>query len=293
MKRITSCLLSGAIVLCAGLSLAVAQSSSEGAETTPPPKVLLIDREFLKPGKAGSVHEKAESAFVQAFARAKSPTHYFAATSVSGRPRALFFIAYDSFEAWEKDNQSVQKNPALAAALDHALLTDGELLSDMDATLVAYNEEQSMRPNVDIAHMRYFEILVFRVRPGHRHDWEELVKLVKTGYDKIPSMHWATFESIYGQQSGTYLIFQALKSAAEIDQGFEHDKEFADALGEDGLKRLDELESAAIEFRQTNLFQFSPSMSYPRDEWVKEDPEFWKPKAASPKKMQAKPAEKQ
>jgi hypothetical protein len=43
-----------------------------------------------------------------------------------------------------------------------------------------------------------------------------------------------------------------------------------------------ELESAAVEFTQTNLFQFSPAMSYPRDEWVTADPEFWKIHAPKP-----------
>jgi hypothetical protein len=29
------------------------------------------------------------------------------------------------------------------------------------------------------------------------------------------------------------------------------------------------------------LFTFNPRMSYPREEWIKADPEFWKPKAAA------------
>jgi hypothetical protein len=69
-----------------------------------PPKVLVIEREFVKPGKAGSLHEKSESQFVQAFTAAKWPTHYLAMASLSGRPRALFMLGYPSFEAWEKDN---------------------------------------------------------------------------------------------------------------------------------------------------------------------------------------------
>jgi hypothetical protein len=40
------------------------------------------------------------------------------------------------------------------------------------------------------------------------------------------------------------------------------------------------------------LFSFSPKMSYPRDEWVKTDPGFWKPKVAPPaKKAEEKPAQ--
>ena len=51
-------------------------------------------------------------------------------------------------------------------------------------------------------------------------------------------------------------------------------------MGEDGMKKFSELLAAAIETSQHNLFAFSPSMSYPRDEWIKADPDFWKPKTA-------------
>ena len=272
----------------AGFALAAAQ---EKTETVPPPKVLSVFREFLKPGKGGAPHEKAESAFVQAFARAKWPTHYLTVNSVTGRPRALFLTRYDSFEAWEKDSQAVEKNATLSAALDRAAVADGDLLSDADASLLIYNEEQSLRAAVDIAHMRYFEIYLYRVKSGHRHEWDELVKLVKGAYEKIPDVHWATYQAAYGQEGTTFVIFIPLKSTAEIDKGFEEDKQFAANLGEDGLKRLNELESACVEFSQRNLFQFSPKMSYPPDEWVKADPDFWKPKTEAATKAPVKAKE--
>ena len=291
--RITAAYLLGATLLGAGLTIAKAQEAPEG--TTPPPKILLISREFLKPGKGGSGHEKSESAFVQAFAKAKWPTHYFAANSLTGKNRTLFFVPYPSFEAWEKDNLAQQKNATLSAALDRAAAADGELLSETDTGIFMYNEEQSLRGPVDIAHMRYFEISLYRVRPGHRKEWGDLVKLVKTAYEKIPDAHWGVYEPVYGQEDVTYLVFVPMKSAAEIDKTMENDKQFVEAMGEDGMKRLSELESSAIEFTQTNLFQFSPAMSYPPDAWIKTDPDFWKPKAAASKgapKSEAKPAAK-
>lgn len=273
MKKLTGSLL--------GLSLFVGGIGTMAAQdgTHPPPKVLVIFREFVKPGKAGSMHEKSESAFVQAFAKAKWPTHYFAVDSLSGKARSLFLTGYDSFDAWEKDYLATQKNPTLAAALDSAGVADGDLLSDADATVMTYREDQSLRPNVDIAHMRYFEISLFQVRPGHRKEWDDLVKLVMAAYDKIPDAHWATFEVAYGQQTNTtYAVFSALKSASEIDRAFAQDKDFVAAMGGDGLKKLAELEAAAIESRQSNLFVFNPRMSYPQDSWVKADPDFWQPK---------------
>ena len=113
MKHDKVILLSAAMAL-AGAASAIAQAQS----TTPPPKVLVVTREFVKPGKTGMPHQKTESAFVQAMARAKWPTHYFAMTSLSGESRALFLVGYDSFDAWEKDNAATQKNTAFAAMLD-------------------------------------------------------------------------------------------------------------------------------------------------------------------------------
>ena len=63
---------------------------------------------------------------------------------------------------------ATQKNATLSAALDRAAVADGELLSDSDSTALVYSDEYSLRSAVDIAHMRYFEISLYRVRPGTR-----------------------------------------------------------------------------------------------------------------------------
>jgi hypothetical protein len=288
MKKLTGVLL-GMSLLVGGVGVTAAQDMSDG--TQPPPKILVLYREFLKPGKAGLSHEKTESIFVQAVTKAKVPTHYFAVDSLSGRPRSLFLFGYDSFDNWEKDYMAMQKNTALTAALDKAGIADGELLSDMDATVLSFREDQSLRAKVDIAHMRYFEISLFQVRPGHRKDWDEIVKLVMAAYDKIPDARWATYEVSYGQQTNaTYAVFSPLKSASEIDHEFAQNKDFVAAMGEDGMKKLAELEASAIETTQTNLFAFNPKMSYPPEEWIKGDPDFWKPKAAPAAKKAAEKA---
>lgn len=256
-----------------------------------PPKVLNITREYTKPGKSGAWHAKAESAFVEAMARAKWPTHYLAAESLSGKPRALFFTGYDSFEAWEKDALATQKNSTLSAALEQAYAADGELLMETDSALLAFREEYSLRPQVDIGRTRYFEISLYQVRPGHDKDWEEIVGLVKAAYEKIPDAHWAVYASIYGLPGTSYVIFNPIRSAAEIDKRFATGKQFEAAMGEAGMKKLAELTAAAIESSQTNLFAFNPRMSYAAEDWIKADPEFWKPKTGTnpaPKKAAEK-----
>jgi hypothetical protein len=202
-------------------------------ETVPPPKVLQILREYVKPGKGGAIHEKSESAFVQAMARAKWPTYYLAVSSMSGRPRTLFLTGYDSFEAWEKDNRATEKNATLSAALERAAEADGELLSDADGSVLVYNEEYSLRSAVDLPHMRYFGISVIRVRPGHEGDWDTGMKMYKAAWEKVPGANWAAYHVQYGLEGNTYVIFTPLKSAAEIDRILTLDKQFMANMGEE------------------------------------------------------------
>ncbi len=279
MKRIAGAMLALVVLLPAGMSVRATAQEKSGAMM--PPKVLVASREYTKPGKSGMQHDKTESLFVQAMTRAKWPTHYLAMESLSGKSRALFFTGYDSFEAWEKDMHGVEKNSALMSALDHAGEVDGDLLSETDGTALAFREEYSLRPEVDIAHTRYFEISSWQVKPGHDKDWDEIVKLVKAAYDKIPDAHWAAYQAVYGFPDTTYIIFNPMKSLSEVDKNFASSKEFEAAMGEDGMKKLSELSAAAIEGSQTNLFAINPRMSYPDEEWVKADPEYWKPKAAA------------
>ena len=279
----------GVLCLSAGSGMVLAQDSAPGVNG--PPKVLVIQREYLKPGKSGNVHERSESAFVRAMSSAKWPTHYFAMNSLSGPSRALFLIPYASFEAWEKDNQATERNATLSAAMDRAAFADGDLLTSYDSSVWTCNAEDSLNAEGGLADQHYMELTSFKVRPGHRKEWEDLVKMAKSGYAKVPNMHWATFESMYGADNGgVYLVASAMKSLAEVDAEDAQSKQFMEAMGEDGMKKFSELEAACIEKVQTNLFQLDPKMSYPPDEWVKANPDFWKPKMAAPvKKEAAKP----
>jgi hypothetical protein len=279
MKRVSSLLL-GLSIAANCICVTAAQEKSPGSAGIP--KVLQITREFVKPGKAGMVHDKAESVFVDAMTRAKWPTHYIGMNSLSGKSRALFLTQYESFEAWEKDVAAQQKNATLSAALDRAAMADGELLDSLDQGVFVFREEMSLRPRADLSQMRYLEAILYHVRPGHGKEWSEVVKMAKAGYEKgVPGAHWGMFEELYGGDNGTYLLLVSHKSLEEIDKGFAEDKQFQATMGEDGMKKLDELFGACVESSQQQLFAFNPQMSYVQDEWIKADPGFWKPKAAS------------
>jgi hypothetical protein len=273
MNKVSRSLL-GLSILCLGPCMALAQA---------PPKVLLITREYVKPGKNGELHEKTESAFVQAMAKAKEPVNYIAMTSLSGKSRALFFTFYDSFDAWEKDVAAQAKNATLSAALEKANVADGELLESADQGVFVYEDEFSLRPKYSDPH-RAIEISSYHIKPGHYAEWAELVKMVRNGFEKnVPDAHWGCYRLQYGGPGGVYVFLTGMRSASEIDAGFGQDKQFEAAMGENGLRRLGELESAAVETSDHELFILNPKMSYPSEQMIKGDPDFWqvKPEAAT------------
>lgn len=275
-----------------GLSLAVSGAGIAAAQdSTPmkPPAVIQITREWVKPGKTGAIHDKSEAAFVSVSNRAKLQGHYVALNSMSGKMRALYIARYPSFEAWENDNRSMEKNTALSAEFDRAAAADGELLDSMDQSVFTYDEALSYHPHSDIAHARYYEITVFHLRPGHRKDWYEVTKTFKEANDKAgTSAHWATYEIAYGGEGGTYMSITARDSLKEVDAAMGDMKKIGEALGgEDGLQKLDHDFSEAIESVRSELFSVNPKQSYAEEAWIKGDPDFWKPKAAAPKAQSA------
>jgi len=273
-----------------GMSLAVSCGCTVSAQQSSPtiPKILQITREFVKPGKTGLAHEKAESAFVDAMRKAKWPTYYIGMTSLSGKSRALFLTSYASFDGWQKDADAVDKNATLSAALDRAAMADGDLLDSLDQGVFYFHEEMSMNPRSDLSQFRYMEVTLFHVKPGKDKEWGEVVKMAKAGYQKgIPDAHWGMFEEVYGGEGGNYILLTGHKNLAEIDKGFADGKKFEDAMGEEGMKKLNEAFASCVDASSTQLFAYNPHMSYVSDDWIKSDPDFWKPKAAA---APAKPA---
>jgi hypothetical protein len=266
------------LLLLGFVSGATLTGSAQDKSIISSPKVLVITREFTKPGKDGSPHQKTEGAFVHAMAQYKATDHYYAVTSLSGPSRALFLSSYPSFAALEAERKSVDSNAPLAAALDSANIADGDLLSSTESSMWVQREDLSLNPGFRVG-SRIEEITQFRIKPGHFKEWEDLVKLVLEGYKKgIPDAHWGAYEEAYGSPGGGFLIIITMKSAAEIDANFAAGKKFEEAMGEDGMKKMALLMASCVESEQTNLFRIDPKMSYPTDEMVQADPGFWKAK---------------
>lgn len=278
-----------AVLLCAfSAPLLMAQDNGSNG----PPKVLVINREYLKPGKAAT-HEKTESAFVAAAKANKAPFHYLGMTSITGADRALFLSGYSSFTEWDNERKAMDKMPALGTALGNAMISDGDQLSATDTSVWTFDAEKSNNPG-NLVGMRYMEITSFTIKPGHDGEWDEIVKMVKAAYRKgVPEASWSMFDQAYGTPGNGYIVITPLKSVGEIDMHMASGPKFAAAMGADGMKKLGAMMASCVEAEHTNLFAFDPKMSLPPAEWIAAEPDFWAPKhMAAPAKKPAEPAKK-
>jgi hypothetical protein len=246
------------------------------AEAQESPKVIYLVREFTKPGKDGSAHEKTEGAYVAAMKASKGPVRYIALASLSGPSRALFLSGYPSLAAMEEERKLI--GPVLGAALDKANLADGELLSETDESAWSRRDDLSSNVKPGLG-MHYMEVSQYVVKPGHEAEFAELAKMYAEAAKGVPEIHWTAYEMVYGGAAGpTYLTLTAYKSLADADAAFGAYGAFSKAVGKDGMKKIAELSASSISTEMTNLFVVSPKMSIPPDEMVASDPAFWTPK---------------
>jgi hypothetical protein len=177
----------------------------------------------------------------------------------------------------------VDSNPTLGAGLERAGLADGELLDEVDSVVYTYEEDLSFHPHSDLDKHRVYQISVFHVRPGKQKEWREVVKMVKDAHEKAgTSAHWGMYEIAFGAPDGTFIALTGDPSMSAIDLGYSEDKKFVAALGGDeGMRKLDEKFGDAVESSHSELFTVNPKQSYVSDDWIKADPGFWRPKAAT------------
>jgi hypothetical protein len=269
--------------------IGVLPAVAQPAAAPPPPKVLQIFREEVKVGKTAA-HQKVEVGWPKAFAQAKWPTYYLAATSMTGPSEAWYMTGYPSYAAYEADQQNLEKASALFAETQRLSALDGELLTQGRGMLAAYRDDLSYNAAVNLSKMRYVTITVTRVRPGHDAEFVEARKTVKAAHEKAGLPDGAAiYQVTAGAPAGTYLVLVARASLEELDRNDAiHGDAYRQALGgEAGQKRLAELQSSALISTESNHFAFSPAMSYASPRMIEGDPAFWSPKPAAAMKPAA------
>jgi hypothetical protein len=281
--------------VCALVCLAVSSGApalAQGAAAGAPPSMVVIYREEVRPGKAAA-HAANEAAWAAAFTKADAPIRWLAMTTVAGPNEAWFLSAQESWEALQKQEDTMNASAALTADQDRFSSQDGEYLSRTSSLVAAYRPNISYQSGVKLPEMRYMMVDVVRVKPGHIREFVESWRGIIAAHEKAKmDEHWAVYQVVAGDRDGTFLFMYPMKSLTEMDKAgpMHSDGAYRDAVGEGGRVRQNEVTIAAVESSQRLVFRMDPKMSLLTKAWTDADP-FWVPKPAPVPAVAAKRAD--
>ena len=259
------------------------------AQDSPPP-YLQIFREEVKPGRSGP-HVAAEAGWPRAFAKAGIKNYYLGMTTIYGPAEAWFLEGHSTVAEIQEANMAIREARGLGAELDRLSAADAANITSARAVLTRYQPELSNGVPVDLATMKVWEVLIFRVRSGHESDFMEAAKLYKTTVEqaKIDSP-WATYAVMAGMPGPTFLVFLPHRALSDIDPATGPMAALEKAFDAEAMKKLGTW-STGYESVEDMIFVVDPEMSYPWPELAARDPKFWARKPAATAKQPARPTQ--
>src|SRR6266852_1017047 len=125
-----------------------------------------------------------------------------------------------------------------------------------------------------IGESRVLRTTAVHIRPGHVPDFEALMKDVKEAAEKNADTR-AVFVSqvIEGSKGATFYV-SALRSSMA---GFDHNPTLSEIVGDEGVKKFQQISADAVETADSALYRFNPDLSNPPEEVAKVAMDFWRP----------------
>ena len=126
---------------------------------------------------------------------------------------------------------------------------------------------------------RYFQVSIFRIRPGTEADFSELIRLRRATADVInldrPDL---AYQVISGAPSGTIVFLSPLQTLRNFDDGVNPVPVFAEGLATAKAKDGSRISADTEISREHLLFRVEPRVSYVSSDFADVDPDFWRGK---------------
>lgn len=225
----------------------------------PPPLVQLIRR----PG--------VDATAIRRYAEAGAQVNVLGMTSVTGMSETWLLEAHGSFAGIEELDKSLRPLAPLPSADQPPDAPFDQTLAATRSLIAVHRPGLSYRPDQAIQMFpkaRYFQISIFRIRPGSEADFADMVKARRFLFDSMnldrPDI---AYQVISGAPSGTYLFLAPLTSLKTFDDGLSRPPTYAE--GAVAAAKAGEVS------REHLLFRLEPGLSWVSDDFAAPDPEFW------------------
>jgi hypothetical protein len=123
---------------------------------------------------------------------------------------------------------------------------------------------------------RYFQVTIFRARPGASYEFAEVMRIRNAAQDYInldrPEIG---YQIISGTESGTYVFLAPMQSLSAIDNAIATSWGRADGATHAARQASNKAAGDAEIWREQLLFRVEPKMSYVSETFGAASPEFW------------------
>jgi hypothetical protein len=127
-----------------------------------------------------------------------------------------------------------------------------------------------------IGESRLLRTNAVHIRPGHVPDFEALSKEMKEAAEKNPNTQTVFVSQVIEGSKGATFYVSTLRSSMG---GFDHNPTLREILGDEGLRKFQQINADAVETAESTVYRFNPELSNPPDEVAKVALDFWRPKA--------------
>jgi len=251
---------------------------------TSQPNMLQIFREEVKAGHDAD-HTKTEAGWPAAFEKAKFPYFSLGLVALTGTSEAWFLVPYDSNQVMGDALRRQSDDPVLSAELAKLSRADAEHITGVRSILAAARKDLSRGAFPDPGKQRFWEVTMFRVRPGHEEDFAAAAKAYGTAAGRsAPNTAYRVYEVTAGMPSPTYLVISSVPSYAEFDKTTAEGEATMKGASPQEQSVLQKFGADALINSETFRFRLDPEMSYVPNEVKAQDPAFWTPKKPQMKK---------
>jgi hypothetical protein len=277
-----------AIRLFLAMVACISIGQAQQAQSAPPPAVLEIYRDVVKPAKMAE-YARIEGEAALACARAGT-WPYLTLQSITGPQVEVWYIeGFDSYAGVEQSSESFTRNPNLAAELNRLMEAKGNLVGDARVVLAHYRDDLSGNAGLVQPRTRFFTVSIITVRPGHEREFEEIHRTLKSVRQKASAAdNRVVYQIASGMPKNMYLVFSSHRSLQNAGIALDPPiDDYAADVDDSTRNRLDDYTRVAVQSSETWLFSVNPAMSNPAGEWIADDPEFWR--SSPPLQRQAPP----
>jgi len=243
----------------------------------PPPAILEIYRDPVKPGKLPE-YARVESEAALVCARANT-WPYLAAQSISGPQTEVWYMeGFDSYASVERSGDPFIRNAALSGELNRLMEAKTNLVGDARVIFAHYREDLSSTLGLMPPRTRFLTVTLVTTRPGHEREFEEIHRTLRSVRQSAKAGdNRLVYQIVSGMPKNIYLIFSAYHTLQTAGNGLDPAADdYTNDVDEATRGRLDEYTRVSVVSSETWVFSVNPAISNPAGEWIIEDPEFWK-----------------